>query len=265
MDLLLNQHYHDLNPLSFGHEVCVPGHDCGPTIRQYYLIHCVLRGRGIFEHAGRIWPVSAGMIFLIRPDEVCYYRADETDPWEYTWIGFDGILARTFDQMDPPVCRIDSSLFTDMMAAVERCDNPEPFLASGLHQLRGLLFSDRQAGSRDYVGRVVNYINAMYMQDITVERIAAMLSLDRRYLSRLFKEKRGMTIRDYLTHVRIERACALLRTGMTVGEASRMVGCPDAANFSKLFHSHRGVSPKQYQLSCLDGEDQNEKGLSAGS
>ena len=134
-----------------------------------------------------------------------------------------------------------------MKDAALRYGTPEPFLVAGLHRLSGEMFSKQKNERHDYVSRVVNYVDASYMQPISVEGIAEMLSLDRRYLSRIFKEKYGITIRDYISQVRIQRACALLDAGMSVSETAQMVGAPDAANFSKLFRTHRGVSPKQYQ------------------
>lgn len=36
---------------------------------------------------------KSGQGFLIAPGQVTTYRADEQEPWEYTWIEFDGLRA----------------------------------------------------------------------------------------------------------------------------------------------------------------------------
>lgn len=65
------------------------GHSFGPAVREYFLLHYVVRGKGIFRRGKREYTLQAGEIFVIRPGEVTYYEADMRDPWEYMWAGFD--------------------------------------------------------------------------------------------------------------------------------------------------------------------------------
>ena len=83
-----------------GSENCPPRHAYGPAVRPHYLLHVILKGRGIYQYKGQTYALSAGDAFLIPPAEVTYYQADEREPWSYAWVGFDGkavpeILART--------------------------------------------------------------------------------------------------------------------------------------------------------------------------
>jgi len=97
------------------------------------------------------------------------------------------------------------------------------------------------------VRRVKNYIQAMYMQQVRVERIAQIMNLDRRYLSRLFKEKTGESIQEYLISVRMEAAQKHLKNGASVAEAAQLCGYDDVCNFSKMFKRLMGVSPGQWR------------------
>ena len=76
--------------------------------------------------------------------------------------------------------------------------------------------------------------------------IADELSLDRRYLVRLFKEKTGMGIQEYIIQVRMEHARTLLQSGFSVNTTASMVGYHDSFNFSKMFKKTTGTSPKQF-------------------
>jgi AraC-like DNA-binding protein len=109
----------------------------------------------------------------------------------------------------------------------------------------GDILSSHPARSH-YVRRAESYINTAYMQDITVENIAKMLSLDRRYLSRIFKAKNGVSIKEYITARRLEGAARLLKAGYCVSEAASMCGYGDTANFSKSFKRRFGVPPSKY-------------------
>jgi AraC-like DNA-binding protein len=77
--------------------------------------------------------------------------------------------------------------------------------------------------------------------------IAQKMNLDRRYLSRIFKEKTGVTIKDYLIGVRMEEAKRRLETGESITDAARLCGYDDVCNFSKMFKKRFGISPQQWQ------------------
>lgn len=239
--LLTNRNLHDLNPLLAGEEFCKPGHGFGPAVRKYTLIHYVLRGKGILYARGGVHPVHAGQAFIILPEEVTTYQADLEDPWYYRWIGFDGALSDRFAQL-PPVLTLPEMVFGRMMHLISQPSITEYLLAGELFALYAHLFTDNLGGN-PHVRRVENYIRSNYMYPIRVERIAGELGLDRRYLSRLFKETSGCSIQEYLIRVRLEEAERLLLRGCSVKEAARLTGYDDVSNFSKLFKKRTGKTP----------------------
>ena len=243
--ILINRHFQDLNPLNCGQEACESGHSFGPAIRKYTLIHYVSKGKGILYKAGREYPVRAGEAFIILPGEVTTYTADLEDPWNYHWIGFDGELSRRFAEL-PPVVKLTSGFFGDVDDIWESGGVPEYFLAGQLfHHLFELLSGIKH--HNHYVRQVSDYIKTSYMREIRVEQIAENLNLDRRYLSRLFKEKTGQTIQEYLICVRMEEARRLLAEGHSVAETALLCGYPDACNFSKMFKRICGISPTEWK------------------
>ena len=233
----------DLNPVDAGHEPCQSGKSFGPHVRKYTLIHYVLSGKGTLYARGGQFPVRAGQAFLILPDEETTYTADETDPWHYCWIGFNGQLSRRFAQL-PPVLDLPRELFDPILHAGPA---PEYRLAAMLLQLYDRLFSATRAENQ-HVRRVETYIRSNYMLPIYVEEIAEKLSLNRRYLGRLFKAHTGKTMQEFLIDVRMEAAARHLRRGCAVAEAARLCGYEDAGNFSKMFKSHFGRSPASFKV-----------------
>lgn len=239
--LLTNRKLWDLNPLIAGEEACAPGHSFGPAIRKYTLIHYVLRGKGVLYARGGVHPVHAGQAFIILPDEVTTYKADPDDPWHYRWIGFDGGLSARFLEL-PPVLTLPEMLFGRIMYLSAQPSTAEYLLAGELFALYAHLFNDSQNGC-PHVRRVENYIRSNYMHPIRVEQIAMELSMDRRYLSRIFKENMGCSIQDYLIRIRLEEAERLLLRGYSVNEAARLSGYEDVSNFSKMFKRRTGRTP----------------------
>lgn len=76
--------------LSGSTQDCADLHSFGPGMREIYILHYVLRGRGVFEENGRAYPVETGGTFLVRPRAVIRYAPDPADPWEYIWVDFCG-------------------------------------------------------------------------------------------------------------------------------------------------------------------------------
>ena len=112
---LENKNFSDLNPIILGYEYCKSKHTYGPSIRKYFLIHYVVSGKGSFSTKKRKYEVSAGSCFVIEPDEVSTYSADEKDPWHYIWVGFDGNLAQRLCELKNPVFKLNSFIFQEMI------------------------------------------------------------------------------------------------------------------------------------------------------
>ena len=61
-----------------------------PGIRDHYLIHYIIYGKGYYKLGQQTYELNAGDTFLVYPNtEVTYYAAEE-DSWEYAWVGFTG-------------------------------------------------------------------------------------------------------------------------------------------------------------------------------
>ena len=91
----------ELSIFNCGHEYCQPGHTWGPGVRDHYLIHLVVAGRGVSQVNGSSYTLQEGDLFLAKPNQLITYAADETDPWEYYWVGFNGACANKLVQRRP--------------------------------------------------------------------------------------------------------------------------------------------------------------------
>ena len=79
-----------------GYAKCGAGHSFGPAVRPNYIIHYILEGRGSYTVDGVRYELEAGQGFLIEPRRQTFYRADESEPWSYLWVGFDGKRAEEY-------------------------------------------------------------------------------------------------------------------------------------------------------------------------
>ncbi|MBE6601005.1 MAG: AraC family transcriptional regulator [Ruminococcaceae bacterium] len=239
--VFLNLHLQDLNPLFYGWHACPAGHSFGPAIRKYTLIHYVTRGKGRVFKGENTYDVSAGQAFLILPGEIVTYVADKQSPWHYEWVAFDGLLSEKFKELPTVLSNFPGELIRQI-CELSGEEKSEYLAASLLFRLYAELFENKKRGTH-YVRKVQDYIRALYMQPLSVEDIATQMSLDRRYLSRLFKQKTGQTVQEYLISVRMEEAKKLLLQGVSVENTAFLCGYEDTCNFSKMFKRRFGVSP----------------------
>lgn len=70
----------DIYPLICGIEHCLPDYYFNADNRPGYHLHVVLEGRGTLSVDGREQEIHFGQLFITKPDEATWYRADSTDP-----------------------------------------------------------------------------------------------------------------------------------------------------------------------------------------
>ena len=85
-----------LSVYNCGTQKCFPNYTWGPAVRDHYLIHYIVSGKGVFQDGNNQYLLQAGDGFLVLPSRLVTYSADEEDPWEYCWVGFNGADAQRF-------------------------------------------------------------------------------------------------------------------------------------------------------------------------
>lgn len=229
--------------LFVGSEDCLPSHCYGPHIREYYLLHYCVSGRGVLEDPYGTHPIGAGEVFLICPGEVTRYIADPAMPWSYVWMAF---TCPDLPPHQPSVMQYPYASFLSVREFIRaEVTAPEIYLAA-LYEILYYLFLPNRT-TPDLCGRLRRYIDLNYMQDLSVEQLADSCGFDRRYLSRIFKARCGKSLKQYLVSVRMEHAKEFLRSGYTVSQTALLCGYHDECNFSKMFKLECGVSPSNYR------------------
>lgn len=241
--LIENKHYRSLNPLTLGKEDCSPSHTYSYANTSFYLIHYVVSGKGTFIKNKEEMPVSKGQFFIIKPNNVYTYTADDKDPWSYIWFSFDGELSTAFERLDD-VVSYSGSVITEMLRAENYKNTKTEFLAGKIYEFMSSVFEDEEI-KKDYVKAVSDFVKYNDSPSLSVSKIAGELGLNPRYLSRLFKAKKGMTIQEYIVNAKMKKARMLLNSGFNVSETAKAVGYEDAFSFSKMFKKYEGLSPSQ--------------------
>ena len=101
---------------------------------------------------------------------------------------------------------------------------------------------------RDIFEMIDNYIHENIANKITLEFIAKQIFLNPSYLSRYFKQKKGMSFSIYLLDKRMAKAKELLLSGdIYIYEVCNQVGIENYKYFYKVFKQYTGVSPAEFR------------------
>ena len=263
-----------LTVLFAGSSQTKPGHKPGPKVVDYYLLHHVLSGKGIFSCNGSTYELSAGDSFLIEPDRLVGYTADLEDPWQYRWIAFEGeraavMLRRIGLSSERPVVHTNrrrrvSALFHQVQQALQSRGSHAGLKANGCLLLLFAEYAEtldphqkhmpaEASGGEQIVQQAIHYLSTQYAEPVTIELMAEALGYNRAYVSTLFKRHTGVTPIAFLARLRLDKARHLLRERLelTVEQIASSVGIQDPLYFSKQFKRMYGTTPTEYRSAFL--------------
>lgn len=106
----------------------------------------------------------------------------------------------------------------------------------------------RQFSGEDAFNRALDHLNKNYMDDITLDSLAAYAGFSRYTLSRMFRQHTGLTFTQYLSKRRVEMAMELLAgTRIPVTQIALQCGFNSIATFNRVFREVKGCTPTQYR------------------
>ena len=101
---------------------------------------------------------------------------------------------------------------------------------------------------RNSFDEAVNYIDACYNTDISLEKAATRACMSPSYFSHIFKMIKNQTFIDYLNRIRIRKAMDLLKSSdMNITEISFESGFGNLGHFNRMFKRITGTTPKEYR------------------
>lgn len=102
--------------------------------------------------------------------------------------------------------------------------------------------------------RILAWIGEQYQRDLTLADGAAVLGMHPKAFARFFRRATGHSFLGYLGHVRIDRACDLLRdSDRRITDIALDVGFGTQASFNRLFLYQRGMTPSAYRQAIRSG------------
>lgn len=247
--------------LSTGRQKCQTSHSCGPNIRKHYIIHYVISGKGTFICNGEKFNISSGESFLIRPFDMVLYFPDINDPWEYTWINFNG---EKYDYLLNKINYIKGNCIMgfikpekilplfDFLLTLDTIKNTTT--ANNIMQAIISAYADyfpiniKNTADSHFDLALILIESNFHKTDFDTTAICEALKISRITLYRCFVKNCKSSPAAYLTKYRVERAKELLEHNFSVKITSVSVGFSDPLYFSKVFKSFVGIPPSKYKI-----------------
>lgn len=213
---------------------------------------CV-EGCGSFEFDGKS--------YLLRPNQVWYYPAGSVhkiqcrgDLFHYRWVALDGPDASVlFDGLNLKAGvnhagQCPHHLFNKLALNISKVSVERQLenLAVGFQIL--LAAASVQSGNAsdiEQMQQVKDIIDENFSNpDLNVERIAALMQMNRSVMSRMFSNTFKMTIVRYLAGRRLNEALRLLKeTDLSINKIAERCGYSCHNYFTKVIRRNTGASP----------------------
>jgi AraC-like DNA-binding protein len=120
-----------------------------------------------------------------------------------------------------------------------------------------LLSSSPLKGHDDKVSaqtaNIIEYITEHAEEPLSMADVAKRFSMTEKYFSKYFRRATGNTFTDFVSQLRIDRACQLLlESDQYVVNICYEVGFNNVANFNRRFARLKGMSPSQFRQQAVD-------------
>lgn len=224
-----------------------------PHKHPFFEVFYVFKGSFEVSFEKDTQSLSRGDIFVITPNVI--HQFTSADGGEMLYVGIS-LTYGTNEQYDSYLRLISADLSETMervsyLAASKGASALHSAVGELMPKLAGMIISvtpQKAASEADTLSEnIKSYLRRHYNENVTVRDIAAALYMNSHYLGEYFKRNNGISVKDYLLNLRMQRAFSLLREGnMTVSQVSESVGFDTVQYFSTKFKAYYGFSPAKY-------------------
>lgn len=238
---------------------------------EYILIYCT-KGEGWFVLNNEKYIVPENHFFIL-PAEVSHqYGSSENNPWYIYWVHFKGRKAKLIsDRLQGvfPIVRGDDSRINDRIAFFDELLNAmeseisestmnfvnlsfNHLIASFLYlsTYRKSKYSKQKAEHTFFISLATHFMYDNIENKLTLRDLSSHFGYSDSYFYRLFFKETQYAPMTYFLHLKIERACQLLKsTNLKINQIALKLAFDDPYYFSRTFKKMKGVSPKNYRQS----------------
>lgn len=227
--------------------------------QEFYELRYILDGEGYLKYKGRTYLLKKGEGCLIDCRQKYYYQTNSYN-WISTCFHFNGTpaspLVRKYllsgnvkftNEMFPNF----ESLQAHILQCTQKVSSYMEYEVSCTFYmlLTNLLIAQSKTRNiSEIIEKIVSYIQANYMKNLTVDKLSHHFGLSRTHMTRCFKEYTGFPPHEYITQLRIYNAKYLLKaTNLSIEDISHQTGFTDSVYFIQVFKKIEGMTPSKFR------------------
>ncbi|OGV38834.1 MAG: hypothetical protein A2020_12950 [Lentisphaerae bacterium GWF2_45_14] len=231
-------------------------------VASHVSFHLITAGSGIFDADGKKYAAEAGDLFIFSPGMYVKYYDNPSAPWCYMWFVLSGSdIGWAFEKTGIkkrlpfiPVLSVEFQNFTrTLLSEFEKgdfsCMYPVNSAWECIRLLQKSISTEKEGNKKPDVALLCkSIIDSQKENFISVDELAEKLKVDRATIFRSFKKDYGVSPKDYIDSVRIEKACRLLKQSSSpIKEIAWLAGFSGHDYFSAVFRKKFGISPSEWR------------------
>lgn len=235
--------------------------------RPSYLFLYTISGSGALTFGRQTIELTRQTAVLIDCTQYHKFATASTEPWEFIWFHIVGTKMREIcsmingNKISVIILGRTTEFFKSIQKILKNAENSDIIsLAETSHEISALLTqmlisevrgeTQKRLSHQTDVEKAMQFINANYHRQISIEDITSDINISKYHFIRLFKKHTGTTPYHYLISVRIDHAKQLLCTSEeTISTIAAMVGYVSESNFINQFKQLVRVTPAKYRSS----------------
>ncbi|MBQ7383436.1 MAG: helix-turn-helix domain-containing protein [Clostridia bacterium] len=237
-------------------------HSCNEKYRQKYdkgassiLLIYTVSGKGVMEMNDTKYSLCQNSVILVPPrTQMKYYTEPKTGSWEFYWLNLTGerilaIVSKLWQDNHYFIRNISISvrLFENILKETYCETERSSFIGEIIDRiLSEAIFNASQKKST--ADHILSYISDHYTEHIDLNKISELFFISQNQTIRMISARTGYTPHEYLTRLRLNKACELLQfTDTPIMDIGRSVGYSNNSHFSAVFRRIYGMSPAEYR------------------
>ncbi|WP_349316228.1 AraC family transcriptional regulator [Chitinophaga sp. MM2321] len=250
----------------------------GRVLDEYQIIY-ISRGKGYFESAScESKTVNEGDIILLFPGEWHRFKPESKTGWDEFWVGCKGNIirnleSRKFIHRDTPVLQVGMSerivyLFSEIIEKTKTEKIGYQFYISGIvmHLLGLIQYEVKQLSfkpsdnTENIITKAQILLRNIISDNTKMENVAGELNVSYAWFRKAFKHYTGISPKQYLLQLRIEKAKIMLPDhSKPIKEIAFELNFETASYFSKQFKQKTGITPEAFRSDRVQAENVKEK------
>lgn len=238
-------------------------------------ISLIVSGEGVFYRNGQAYPVFPNMIFFVNDQDLHTVHSSRDNPIRYFVLGFSFEenhpdsgkylpLAQFFSTVSNPLATDEREIFSLFISALNEISSSslysQEMLEAYITQIiiqayrdlssqpqntyQGLIEADE---TNPLIYEITHYIDSNLTQIKKLSDLCTVFDYSYAYLSRIFSQTIGITIKDYYTQRRFEKAARMLEQNTPISAICETLQFTDVPSFYKAFKRYYHCSPRKYQ------------------